>query len=211
MGKRMWIFLAVVVVGFGVFVWWQKGSDANKQATVQPSEHIYGKADSKVRLVEYLDFQCEACYKYFPLVRAVKEKYKDKIAFQARNLPGAGHQWARAAHAAAEAASRQGKYWEMHDVLFMNQKTWEQDKNPPKVFEGYAERLGLNIEQYKADLTNPEISAVINADVKAGRELGAKGTPTFVLNGRVLTGIDADDLDAFSKIIDDELQKVGQQ
>lgn len=168
------------------------------------------KVAKKVTLIEYGDFQCPACYQYEPVMQEIREKYKDKINFQFRNFPLAQiHPNALAAHSAAEAASKQGKFWEYHDVLYEQQKAWSTAASSSRsaTFEGYAAELGLNIEQFKSDMENSDVRAVIDADIEEGKSIGATGTPTFVLNGKKLEKTSAN-VDAFSKLIDEELKKL---
>src|SRR5690606_23482420 len=137
--KKAWIiFAAVCVVLIGGLVYLSSknkvdvsGIDAGAvQAASQDSgdiaDHTFGKADSKVVLIEYGDFQCPGCEKAHRPVKEIKEKYKDEIVFVFRNFPLVTiHPNAKAAAAAAEAASLQGKYWQMHDKLYEGQASWQ--------------------------------------------------------------------------------------
>jgi protein-disulfide isomerase len=205
--------LAIVAIIGGAVVF---GKD--KEVIGSATNHVYGKPDSQVTVVEFGDFECPACAAYFPIVSEIKEKYKDKIAFQFRHLPLVqGHQNALAAHRAAEAAARQGKFWEMHDLLYQNQEDWNGPSNRDPVgigtdqaiirFEGYASSLGLNMDQYKADLLLPEIAANINFDAaEAKSKYSAVGTPTFIVNGKKVEDIATiNTVEAFSKLIDETL------
>ena len=196
------IVMGVLIVGaFGMMLLKGGGDSVN----AQPTDHTYGKSDSPVRLVEYGDFQCPACFRYYPVLKEVKEKYKDQIAFQFRNFPLTSiHQNAMAAHRAAEAAANQGKFWEMHDLLYERQQSWSQSNSPAATIERYAEELGLDLEQFNADVAIAETLGVINADMDEGQSLGATGTPTFVLNGEKIVTPDPT-LEAFSILIDQKL------
>ena len=94
------------------------------------------------------------------------------------------HQHALAAASAAEAAGLQGKFWEMHDLIYENQKSWHETFDVRPIFEGYAKQIGLNIERYKADVNSSAVAERIFQDGKRGHSLGVKGTPTVFLNGR---------------------------
>lgn len=204
------VLVAIFTIFLGIFVF-TGGDDKTKSngSNAKPSEHIYSKTDSKVTLVEYGDFQCPYCYQYEPIVAQVREKYKGKINFQFRNFPlQATHQNAFAAHRAAEAANKQGKFWEMHDTLYQNQKQWSEAQSVNPYFENYARQIGLDVNKYKTDFASKEINAIINADMKAGNDLKVTGTPTFFLNGKKVE-VSAD-LASFEKVIDTALVKEGQ-
>ena len=115
-----------------------------------------------------------------------------------KHMPLSIHAKAPAAHAAAEAAYRQGKFWEMHDKIFEDQR----GMSPEKYLE-YAAELSLDIEQFKRDIVSAEVKSRIDADVKDAQKLGATGTPAFFVNGRFLSG--AKPFEAFKEIIDKEL------
>jgi protein-disulfide isomerase len=119
-----------------------------------------------------------------------------------KHLPLRIHPKAPAAHAAAIAAGKQGKFWEMHDKIFANQR----EMSPEKYVE-YATELGLNVDQFKADAASPEVKAVMDNDTKEAASLEVTGTPAFFINGRFLSG--AQPFPSFQRIIDEELKKEG--
>jgi protein-disulfide isomerase len=179
-------------------------------------DHVFGKPDSKVILIEYGDFQCPGCGSAHPIIKEVTEKYKDQIAFVFRNFPLSSiHPNARTASAVAEAAGLQGKYWDMHNKLYESQSAWQNlaaDKRTD-FFVEYAKELGLNIDTFKADLISPRINQKVNFDQALGKKLGVNATPTFYLNGKkadAITdaqgGIDQQKLD---KAIADALKEAG--
>ena len=206
--KRFWIILAVIAFSFiGIVIFNNKSKDteASSIASSQGSSNYYGKMDSPVTLTEYVDFQCEACYAYYPYVKQVKEQYKDKVKFQVRYFPiMSGHQFAMQAAKSAEAAARQGKFWEMHDKIFEGQKTWEQATDPQSYFDQYAQSIGLDMEKFKTDRTSSEVNSVINKDLRDVKELGGSGTPTFVLNGKKIENPGPEGL---TKLLDSALQQ----
>lgn len=205
------IIVVAAIIGGAVVLGKDKAIEGN------PSNHVYGKADATVRLIEYGDFECPACKAFFPIVEQVKEKYKDKIAFQFANFPLAQiHQNAVAAHRAAEAASNQGKFWEMYEILYTRQEDWNGPSQADPVgattaqaitkFEGYASELGLNLDQFRADVNNSNTVGTINADTAAAKAAGGTGTPTFVLNGKRIDDTSSiDTVDEFSALIDQAL------
>ena len=110
------------------------------------------------------------------------------------------HKQAPAAHAAAEAAHRQGRFWEMHDLIFANQRQLTAEK-----FYEHAATLNLDVEQFKKDYLSAEVKKAVDADAKEAGSLGVTGTPGFFINGRFLSG--AKPFDAFKEVIDEELKK----
>lgn len=192
--------LAVIAIAF-VFISTGEDSGVNAEAT----NHTYGNTEATVTLVEYGDFQCPACFQYYPALKQVKEKYKDVMTFQFRNFPLVQiHPNAMAAHRAAEAAGNQGKFWEMHDLLYERQQSWSQSVSPSVAIEAYAQELGLDLVQFNADATSEAVSLSIGADIEAGQGLGAAGTPTFILNGEKIE-TPAPTVEAFSELIDAKL------
>jgi len=140
---------------FGIFNF-TKNQTPNKSgssSSVQPSENKQGSGSKGVTLVEYGDFQCPFCKNYYPLVKQVQQAYGDAITFQFRNYPlNQIHPHAYEAARAAQAAAKQGKFFEMHDLLYENQDNWANASNVSTIFEGYAQQLGLNTDQFKSDV-----------------------------------------------------------
>lgn len=128
------------------------------------------------------------------------EQYPDDVRIVFKHMPLSFHQNAPAAHAAAEAANMQGKFWEMHDRIFKNQRNLS-----VATFEQYAKEIGLDVEQYKKDLTAPKAKKRIEDDTSQARKLGATGTPAFFINGRFLSG--SQPIESFKRLIDEVLKK----
>lgn len=192
----------------GIFMFGNQKESATKTASTSTgrSNNIYGKTDSKVVLTEFIDFQCEACYSYYPLVKEIKELYKDKVRFEIRNFPiSSSHQFSMQAARNAEAAAKQGKFFEMHDKIFEGQKEWEQTKDPQSTFNQYAEQIGLNVDQFKKDITSKQVEDAIAGDLKTAEEVGGEGTPTFVLNGKKIDSPRGKE--AFMKLLDEALSE----
>lgn len=206
MSKRfLVVLLAVVAVFVGVFLLTNKHKVAAPAANGgTPSNHIFGSGQKSVTLVEYGDFQCSACGAYYPLVKEITTKYQSDIFFQFRNFPLTSiHPNAFAGSRAAEAADKQGKYWEMHDLLYEQQQSWSTASNPETFFEGYAQQLGMDVNKFKQDIAAADVNAVINADMGEGNKLGVDATPTFFLDGKKIDN--PRDQDSFNKLIDDEI------
>lgn len=211
MSKRFLLILAVCVIGLGALFWFTKDNSSessdssNKQ--VAASEHKFGKGGSGVTFVEYGDFQCPACGGYHQIIESVKNKYKDQITFQFRHFPLSQiHQNAMAAHRAAEAAAKQNKFWEMYSLLYENQESWSSSSSPSTIFELYASRLSLDVQQYKQDVNSSEINDIINADLTEGKKLDISSTPTFFIDGKKLDE-PPKDVEGFSKIIEEAINK----
>jgi len=209
------IIAVLVVVGIigGAVIF---GKD--KEVVWATSSLVYGKADSSVVIQEFADFECPACGFFFPIAQEVKEKYKDQVAFQFKHFPLVqSHQNALAAHRASEAAGKQNKFWEMHDLLYANQEVWNgPSQTDPvgiptdqaiQIFEQYATNLSLDIAKYKIDVGAPETLATINADTAEGKTTySVQGTPTFIINGKVISDTSTiDSVEEFSALIDEAL------
>jgi protein-disulfide isomerase len=159
-----------------------------------------GPKSAEVSIVEFSDFQCPFCGRVSPTLERVEKEYGDKVRIVFKHLPLSIHPKAPAAHAASEAAHRQGKFWEMHDAIFANQRELE-----PAKFEEYAEEMGLDMKQYRADVASSGVKARVDGDKEEARKLGVTGTPGFFINGRFFSG--AQPFEAFKERIDEELDK----
>lgn len=176
--------LALIVFGGGGAPDYTTGTP-----TAQPisAEWVKGNAASAVVVTEYSDFQCPACKAWQPLIARVIADYGDRVAFAYRHFPLYRiHPNADAAARAAEAAGAQGKFWEMHDVLFEKQSEWDKRPNPWGAFESYAQQLGLDVERFKVDASSPAAQQAVADDYARGMSQRVQGTPSFFLNGAPL-------------------------
>jgi protein-disulfide isomerase len=181
------VIAAVVLIFIGIFA--LNGHKANNNSKSSsggtPTSHVEGKGSSGVTLVEYGDYQCPYCEQYYPIVKQVAAEFNDQIKFQFRNFPLTSiHQNAFAGARAAEAAALQGKFWQMHDLLYDDQSQWADSSNPTQYFQQYARQLGLNLSQFNKDYSSSAVNGAINADMAAGNKLNVQGTPTFFLDGK---------------------------
>lgn len=184
--KRLTIVLLIAGSVGGIY-WY----DATRPTvpTIAPlvvveDDWIKGNKEAAVTVVEYLDFECEACGAYYPVVKRLSEEFKDEVRFVNRYFPLPGHKNSQTAARAVEAAGKQGKYWEMYDTVFENQSSWGEKQTPtPEVFEKYAEKLGLDMTKFKTDVVSQEVKNRIERDRSAGVKLNIQSTPTFFLNG----------------------------
>jgi protein-disulfide isomerase len=142
----------------------------------QPSK---GANDALVTIVEFSDFQCPYCGRAHPELSRTVAQGEGKVKLVFKHYPLSGHSRALPAALAAEAAGRQGKFWEMADLLFENQSALEDGD-----LLGYAQQLGLDPERFKADMASDEVRARIEADRAEGAKLGVSATPTLFIGGR---------------------------
>jgi len=169
--------------------------------TVSPQDHIKGNTYAKVILVEYSDLQCPACGAYYPILKRVEKEFGSKILFVYRHFPlSTIHLHAELAAQAAEAAGKQGKFWEMHDMLFEYQPAWSSEKDPEKTLISYAEKLHLDSNRFKHDLRAQDTKEKISKDVGSGSHLGVQGTPTFFLAGKQISQ-NPQNFEEFSQLI----------
>ena len=178
------------------------GADVRKAVAVSPADPWKGGKNAKVTIVEWSDFQCPFCSRVNPTMDKIKETYGDKVKVVFKQNPLSFHKDAKPAAKAALAAHEQGKFWEMHDLLFANQK-----KLQAADLEGYAQQLGLNMAKFKAAMGSDKFDKQISADQAQAASLGARGTPAFFVNGRQLRG--AQPFERFKEIIDEELAGKG--
>lgn len=197
--------LAVVAIIGGAVV---LGKNNGSQTASTPSNNFYGAENGIVTLIEYGDFECPACGSYYPIVKQLKEEFKDELRFEYKHFPLVQiHLNATAAHRAAQAAANQGKFWEMHDMLYERQTAWSNAGGPSSIFEGYAQELGLDMDKYSNEVNSSETLAIINTDIEAGKAIGANSTPTFVLDGQIIDQTSITTVDAFRKLIQDAINE----
>ncbi|MDX6612745.1 MAG: hypothetical protein QOD75_1931 [Blastocatellia bacterium] len=140
-----------------------------------------------VTLEEYGDYQCPPCGLLYPELKKIEKEYGGNLHIVFRHLPLTQlHKNALAAAHAAEAAGRQNHFWEMHDRLYLNQKSWAEEADARTVFIGYARELGLDVDRFTKDMDSPEVDAKITADSRQAEAQGITGTPTLVLDGNQL-------------------------
>lgn len=161
---------------------------SNVSVSIEPGSqppHALGPASAPATLEEFGDFECPPCGMLHPILVEMHKEFGDRLRIIFREFPLVPtHQHALVAASAAEAAGLQGKFWEMHDKLYENQKTWHEAFDVRPIFEGYAKDIGLDIERYKQDINSEQVAQRIFQDGKRGHSLNVKGTPTVFLNGR---------------------------
>ncbi len=153
--------------------------------TLGDARHVKGPADAAVTLVEFGDFQCPTCGQFHPVLNRLSEQFPEDLKIEFFHFPLISiHPNAMSSAIAAEAAGEQGKFWEMNDMLFQNQASWYSLVNPRDTFVSYAGAIGLDIEQFEADMRADEVVNRVVADGALASQLNLPGTPTFILNGR---------------------------
>lgn len=193
----------IIVLLFGYYFYAMSSSPSEgttEEIVITQTDHVRGAKDGKVTLVEFGDFQCPACGAYEPIVRQVLADNKDTLKVVFRHFPLVQiHRNALLAAKASEAASVQGKFWEMHDILFDKQDEWGNAMNARDFILTYATTIGLDTKKFLADLDSKTIEEKIIAEMREGARLEIQGTPTFFLNGKKLENVG--DLASFNKAI----------
>lgn len=163
------------------------GADPKTDAQVvrEDSHRLSQATDEKAVLVEFLDYECEACLAASPFVKDLATKYKENLTVVARYFPLPGHPNSETAAAAVEAAAQQGKFAEMHTLMYEKQTEWSHTpESKASTFREYAQSLGLDMPAYDATIADPATMERINKDKTDGVALNVQGTPTFFLEGR---------------------------
>ncbi len=197
--------IAIFAFLIGAYKFTNTSSDKNytEVNVVSKSDHITWATDSAAKkniLVEYSDLQCPACKSFNEFIRQYIEasgsanaEIPKKVTFVYRHFPLAQHAHAEQAAYAAEAAGKQGKFFEYVNLLFDKQKDWENSKDAVKKFETYAKDLGLDLNKFRKVRDSKESKDKVNADLLSGQKAEVNATPTFYLNGKKLGPINSFD------------------
>ncbi len=161
---------------------------------------VRGDPDAKVAVVEFSDFQCPFCSRAVGTLDQIAQAYGDKVRIVFKHMPLGMHPKAPAAHAAAEAAHRQGKFWPMHDKIFADQAAMS-----PEKYREYAREIGLDLARFDRDVADAKVKQRIDADAAEAARLGVSGTPSFFVNGRYLSG--AVPFETIKVLLDEDLGK----
>jgi protein-disulfide isomerase len=152
---------------------------ADLSIPVGPNDHSSGPENAKLQVVEYGDYQCPYCGQAFPIVKRLQKEFGDSFRLIFRNFPLADvHPHAEAAAEVAEAVALQGKFWEIHDTLFENQRDLSSE-----ALMGYIKAVGADVEQATKDIRSGAPRQRVEADFEGAIRSGANGTPTFFVNG----------------------------
>jgi protein-disulfide isomerase len=207
------IFIIIVALVVWGLIAAQSKANREQQAIVLPTQiatstdHIKGNATAPITLVEYGDFQCPACAMYHPVVAKILAEYgPNSVRFVFRHFPLSGHANAFPAAQAAEAASNQGKFWEMYDALYGRYDEWVKATDPKAVFAVFAKDIGLDLVQFSADYDSDAVKEKVTNDYKGGSAGGINSTPSFFINGKKINNPDT--YEEFKTIIDAGLPKL---
>lgn len=212
--KPLALIVGAIVIAAGIAAYFSReaSSKATQTAGAVTSSgpiastgggRVRGAADAKVTLVEYGDFQCPTCGHYHPVLTELLKRYEGQLKLEFHHFPLIQiHPNAMGAAIAAEAAGDQGKFWEMHDLLFEHQNDWSPNPNAQTLFLQYALQLGLDSNRFQQSSKDPVTRDRVLADVTKGSAI-VQGTPTFVVNGELITNLP--NLQQFSELIDRRL------
>jgi protein-disulfide isomerase len=172
---------------------------------VTKEDYARGVGELQNALIEYSDFQCPVCAPYASMVSDIEKEFRGKLTVIYRNFPKDSlHENARRAAQAAQAAGEQGKFWQMHDMLYKKQAEWSFSVQPMEVFAAYAKSLSLDIKKFRGDMASPAIEESIEKDIASGKKSSVDGVPTFFLNGKKIPSPHT--VDEFKEIIAKELE-----
>ncbi len=173
-------------------------------AIIGEDSRVLGEeGSSDVTFVEFLDFECEACGAAYPIVEDLREKYAGEVTFVIRYFPLPGHVNSGSAARAVESAARQGELEAMYSRMYETQKEWgESQDSKEDLFRTFAEDLGLDMDQYDADVSSEDVGARVAKDVADGESLGVSGTPTFYVDGELFQPQSVED---FTSVLDEAL------
>lgn len=220
MNKKTWIIFGILAIAtvVGLIYAGSKNQldvdDIKRDQIVSANErngniedHIKGSKEAKVLIFEYADFQCPACAEASNLTSKLVDKYEGKVALIYRHFPLPGHNNAKAAAAAAEAAGKQGKFWEMNKALYSNQFAWTNETtNRDQLFADYANEIGLDMDKYNADIKSDQIAQKIKFDMALAKLENINETPTFIIDGKKISSDVWADQTELYKLIDSKLK-----
>jgi len=207
-GKIIWLIglVTVAIIGVGVYFLSKppasqtgSGNKVDQSILIREDSAVKKAPGEKAVLVEFGDFQCPACALYAPIISQIAKDFENELTLVFRHFPLSQHKNALPSSFAVEAAGRQGKFWEMVDVVYKNQNEWSVSSKPNDYFDKYAKELGLNLEKFKTDSDSKEVRDKVQSDYADGALLGVNSTPTFYLNGEKIRAPRS--LDEFKSII----------
>jgi protein-disulfide isomerase len=185
--------VALLAVGGGAYLYRTKRAanptlKISRTETERPGEivHVLGPANAPVTLEEFGDFQCPPCGKLSEPLNQLQKHYNLRVIF--REFPLAMHNHAKEAAYAAEAAARQGRFWQMHDLLYREQAVWSKSMDTRALFSAYAGMLQLDLDRFKKDMDSNEVQQKVEGDQQRGAAIGVKNTPTIFINNEAVPG-----------------------
>ncbi|MFA6391613.1 MAG: DsbA family protein [Patescibacteria group bacterium] len=182
-GTKLTVSIIGIAVVAVIAILWSLPNDKVAYNNVESARPFRGNADARIVIQEYSDFQCPACQSGAKYMDSVLAKFSDQIRFEFKHFPLTTiHENAFNSALASECANDQGKFWELHDIMFDNQNNLKKDD-----LKNYASQIaGIDAASFSACLDNRAEKDIVNADIKNGNNLGVQGTPTFYINGKEL-------------------------
>jgi protein-disulfide isomerase len=181
------VLIAAVVAGIFLFQARRTKPGLQIASTSKPGAqppHVRGTAGAPVTLEEFGDFECLPCFILWPALRNLEHDFGDRLAVIFRQNPMPQHLKALVGARAAEAAGLQGKFWEMHDLLYLQRATWVRSDDPRVQFNEFARRLQLDVERFRKDIDGEEVAKRVTADRERSAALGIDRTPVVFINGQ---------------------------
>jgi protein-disulfide isomerase len=173
---------------------------------VSKTDFTIGSSSTKVTLIEYADFQCPGCAIMHAIIKKLEADFKDNLRLVYRFFPLTNiHQNSLTSTQAAYAASLQGKFWEMYDMIYENQDSWSNSSDAKSIFVDYAKKLNLNLNKFNADIQSDSTKKFITDEQNKGLDLGINATPTIFMNGKQIQNPTT--YEDFKKLIQDEINK----
>ena len=180
----------IILVPLALFVFYQglfSGPPALPPNLIGEADHVRGNAGADITITVYADFECPACYTEAQVLARAWPRISNDVRLVYRYFPLDTHRFSFQAARIAEAAGRQDRFWEMHDLLFSNQQAWSGVDDPTLFFEGYAEELNLDLAQLRDDIELPEVRGKIISDQQGGIRAGVRSTPAMFINGEIVS------------------------
>ena len=180
------VLLGAIVTGLVLFQLRKTPPGLQVAVTTKPGAeppHVRGDANAPVTLEEFGDFECVPCFILWPALKNLEKDYGEKLAVIFRNNPMPQHPHALDGARAAEAAGLQGKFWEMHDLLYIQRAQWTRAADPLSEFTEFARQLQLNVERFNQDMVGAEVAKRVAADRERAAALGIDRTPVVFING----------------------------
>jgi protein-disulfide isomerase len=181
------VVILIPLVAFALYQGLRTSAAVRSPIEITAEDHVRGTDTAPVTLTVYGDFQCPACMEEAQVIARAWNQIDDKARLVFRHYPLDTHQHAFEAARYAEAAARQDRFWEMHDVLYANQQLWSSTEDPEEVLDGYASALGLDMDQLKTDLVSSATRDKILTDQRGGTRAGVRSTPSLFVNGKLVS------------------------
>jgi protein-disulfide isomerase len=184
--------VAMLTVGFGAMLYRAKqrtaavASATGTDGSAMTPQHLRGASRAPVTLEEFGDFQCPACATTAGMLRALEHVYDGRLRIVFWQFPLPTHQHGRDAALATEAASLQGRFWEMHDLLYEKQAIWSKEADIHPLFESYAQELHLNLQRFKKDFESEQVAGRVDRQREYGASRGVQNTPTLFINNQLV-------------------------